>query len=169
MGRLRPFSPPDTDRVLTLLREPDVRRFLCDDRLLSRAEVGDMLDASRQLGGDGLGFWAIEDLHGAFAGIVGLTPVSPEASVSPVMTGGIEPTIAIHRDFTSSGLAFQALNAVVEHARSTLHLPRLVAAVDAPNVRSHRLMLRTGFRETDRAPGPAHTLILYERLLQSPG
>jgi len=44
-----------------------------------------------------------------------------------------------------------------------------VAAVDAPNVRSHRLMLRTGFRETARAPGPADTLIVYDRPLQSPG
>jgi RimJ/RimL family protein N-acetyltransferase len=44
-------------------------------------------------------------------------------------------------------------------------LERLVAAVDEPNERSHRLMLRCRFSGIGRGPGPKHKLVFYERRL----
>ncbi|WP_169054302.1 GNAT family N-acetyltransferase [Nitratireductor sp. XY-223] len=160
-GRLRPATADDACKVLALLRSPSVRWFLCDGRTLARSEVDAMLADSIELDADGLGLWIIEDHTRGFAGLMGLAPVSPQASVSDEMTGGIEPTIAIAPEHEGTGLAFDALKAILAYARSFLELRRLVAAVDEPNRRSHRLLKRVGFEITGRACGPAHELVLY--------
>jgi len=161
-GRLRPATLDDAGRVLSLLRTPDVRRFLCDDRVLARSDVKAMLADSIRLDAEGLGLWIIEADPNGFAGIMGLAPVSPQASVSPDMIGGIEPTIAIDPEHEGKGLAFDAMTAVIDYARSRLRLQRLVAAVDEPNTRSNRLMKRAGFETMGPARGPVHDLLLYE-------
>ncbi len=165
-GQLRPALPEDCDGIVSLLRDKEVRRFLCDDRIVARAEVEDMLAESARLDADGQGLWVIEGERNGLAGIVGLAPVSAEASVSPDMAGGIEPTIALAPTVHGRGLASEAMTAIIAHARSTLGLSHLVAAVDEPNAQSHRLMERSGFQVMGTAPGPAHALVLYELLLQ---
>ncbi|MCY6381386.1 GNAT family N-acetyltransferase [Hoeflea prorocentri] len=166
-GTLRPTLSGDAGNILGLLQEKNVRRFLCDDKVLTRAEVADIVTEGERLDAKGMGYWVIEHAQKGFAGIVGLTPVSAEASVSPKMTNGVEPTIAVLPDMCGRGLASEAMDAIIDYARSTLGLSRLVAAVDKPNTRSHRLMLRSGFSQKGTAPGPAHLLVLYECDLQS--
>lgn len=162
-GQLRPARADDLDGLVTLLHDSQVRRYLCDDTLLPRETVAEMLARSEQLDADGLGLWVIE--HGGFAGIAGLEPVSAEAGAAPAMAGGIEPIIALAPGHWGQGLAGAALDALVLHARNTLGLSRLVAAVDQPNARSHRLMQRCGFTVMGTTPGPAHELVLYELTL----
>ena len=161
-GRLRPATADDLDRLVKLLHEEEVRRYLCDDTVLPRETIAAMLARSDRLDTQGLGLWAIEDTRAGFAGVAGLEPVSDEAGASPTMAGGVEPIIALGPGYWGRGLAAAALGGLVRYARGPLGLSRLVAAVDAPNVRSHRLMLRCGFAVVDRAPGPAHELELYE-------
>ncbi|WP_419914337.1 GNAT family N-acetyltransferase [Hoeflea sp.] len=168
-GRLRPATLDDAAEMLALLRAPTVRRFLCDDRALARAEIDAMLADSAALDADAMGLWIIEDDWNRLAGLAGLAPVSPEASVSDAMTGGIEPTIAIAPEYEGTGLAFAALKSLVDYARSSLALDRLVAAVDEPNTRSQRLIERAGFEAIGRARGPAHELVLYELVFGSAG
>ena len=160
-GRLRPALATDLLELESLLHEPEVRRFLCDDKVLSRAEVEGILAESLELDDAQLGLWVIESEASEFAGIVGLAPVSPEANVAISMSGGTEPTVAVFPAFAGQGRAYDAMIAVLEHAAETLKLAQLVAAVDRPNIRSHRLMKRLGFQEMGSAPGPAHELVLY--------
>ncbi len=94
-------------------------------------------------------------------GLVRLQPVSAEAGAAPAMAGGVEPLIALHPKSWGQGLAGKALDALIRYARGSLGLSRLVAAVDQPNARSHRLMKRCGFTTMGRTPGPAHELVLY--------
>ncbi len=161
-GRLRPATRGDRDPLLALLHEPQVRRYLCDDKIMPRRGVIDMLERSAILDCQGLGLWAIEDEGGRFSGIAGLEPVSDEPGVAPQLVGGIEPIIAIHPDQWGIGLAQSAVTALIGHARDELRLSRLVAAVDVPNARSDRLMRRCGFAVIGTAPGPVHDLRLYE-------
>ncbi|MBF9050096.1 GNAT family N-acetyltransferase [Roseobacter sp. HKCCD9010] len=167
-GRLRPTEPGDLNAVLALLHDPDVRRFLCDDIMLPRATVADMLARSDTLAARGLGLWVIETSRGSVAGLAGLEPVSAEIAVAADMAGKIEPLIAIDPAYWGRGLARGALEALIDYARDTLGLTELVASVDVPNHRSRQLMQRCGFTDHGRATGPAHGLVLYRMAFGGP-
>jgi len=160
-GRLRPAMADNLDGLVRLLHDEEVRRYLCDDIALPRETVAAMLARSEQLDSHGLGLWVIEPMREGFAGIAGLQPVSAAAGAAPAMAGGVEPIIALYPEYWGQGLAGGALDALIHHARGSLGLSRLVAAVDQPNARSHRLMQRSGFTAMGRTPGPANELVLY--------
>ena len=153
------------DRVCDLLWHPDVRRFLCDDNILPQAIIRGMLSRSIELDVQHLGLWAIEQVTGEFAGICGLQPVGHSAGSDLLVAGAIEPLIALHPRVWGCGIATMVVNQLVNHARDNCGLNRLVAAVDDPNERSRRLMLRCGFCEIGRSAGPKHMLVFYEQLL----
>ena len=168
-GRLRPATADDLEDLLRLLRDEGVRRYLCDDVVVPRDAVAAMLTASDKLESQGLGLWVIEHMREGFAGVVGLQPVSAEAAATPALAGGVEPIIALHPRHWGQGLAGAALAAMVLHARRSLGLSRLVAAVDQPNAHSHWLLQRRGFAAMGRTPGRANELILYELLFGEGG
>jgi [ribosomal protein S5]-alanine N-acetyltransferase len=157
---LCPATEADLDALWRLLTDPQVRRYLCDDRVLARAEVQAMLAEDIELEAAGLGLWLLRDRAEQFVGCVGLHPVSSEiVAHAPDLAGEIEPTIALAPDHWGRGLAAEGLTAVVTYAFKTLGLERLVAVVDEPNTRSHPLMLRVGFTPTGTtATGPCYPL-----------
>lgn len=158
---LTPAVPGDTDSLHTLLAAPEVRRFLCDDRILSAEEVSGLLAEALGLAGQGLGFWMLVTKVGAFAGMAGLMPVFAGAvETFPEFTGDIEPTIALAPETWGRGYAGEALAALISHAGALGHR-RVAALVDAPNMRSHRMAERAGFTRIGTTPGPRHTLLAY--------
>jgi len=159
---LRPVTPHDRMNAIDLLRQPHVRRFLCDDKIVAEDEVAGLLERSEKLEAEGLGLWAIELDDRTFAGLVGLMPVSGAVAGMQPLAGQIEPVFALHPRFAGQGLATAALRQVLRHAESLPNHSLLAAAVDLPNQASHRLMRRCGFKECGRAAGPAHELVLYE-------
>lgn len=160
-GRLRPAVADNLDDLVRLLHDEKVRRYLCDDTALPRETVAAMLADSERLDSQGLGLWAIEHMHADFVGIVGLLPVSAEAGTAPEMVGGVEPIIALSPQRWGQGLAGEVLAALIRYAHGSLGLRCLVAAVDQPNARSHRLMQGCGFAVMGAARGPANDLVLY--------
>lgn len=115
-----------------------------------------------------MGLWLLHDREQRLVGCIGLHPVSADiVAHAPDLAGELEPTIALAPEHWGRGYAAEALQAVLVHAFETLGLEHLVAVVDAPNLRSHRLMLRVGFSQTgSTATGPCYRLRLY-RLAQS--
>ena len=150
---LCPATDADLDALWRLLTDPQVRRYLCDDRVLSRAEVQAMLAESIAQWPAGMGLWMLrgqEDL----VGCIGLHAVSPGVVAhAPDLAGEIEPTIALAPDYWSRGYAAEALAAAVAYAFDALGLGHLVAVVDEPNARSHRLS--PDRRHRDRTTLPA--------------
>ena len=67
-GRLSPAVAEDLADLLELLHDKEVRRYLCDDSLLPREAVAEMLTQSAQLDSRGLGLWMIELPDGSTAG-----------------------------------------------------------------------------------------------------
>ena len=57
------------------------------------------------------------------------------------------------------------MTAVLEHAVSMQETAHVVAAVDVPNRRSHRLMRATGFGPFAMEKGPVNDLVLYKLCL----
>jgi len=164
---LQGVGPADLDPLWQLLTDPQVRRYLCDNQILSRAEVQAMLARSMEQAAEGMGFWMLRDHAATLAGCIGVHPVSADiVSHAPYLDGEIEPTIALAPDCWGRGYATEALAAVVAYAFETLGLQRLVAVVDEPNHASQRLMGRVGFTPTGSTSGPCYPLRTY-RLTRS--
>jgi RimJ/RimL family protein N-acetyltransferase len=166
-ARLIPVDLGLLDRMCDLLWHPDIRRFLCDDNILPQATIRDMLARSIELDAQHLGLWAIEQSPRNFIGICGLQPVGHSAESDLLVTGAIEPLIALHPRMWGRGIATMVIDELVNYSWAKCDLKRLVAAVDEPNERSRRLMLRCGFLEIGRRPGPKHLLVLFERRHQA--
>lgn len=152
---LRPATDADIDPVWRMLVLPEVRRYLCDDKVLPRETVADIM--AERVGG-GMGLWIAEQ-DTAFAGIAALKPVSPAlVNLVPALAGEVEPTIALLPVRWGQGLASEALGAVLAHGFQTLGLGRIAAVCDAPNTASARMLARAGFRETGAFPGVAYRI-----------
>ncbi len=165
---LRPVTDEDEAACLALLRKPDVRRYLCDDRVLSGPDMRNMFAQSAAQDRDGLGLWMIENRECGCLGLAGLTPVGEPLHNLAAMRGGVEPVIAVDPALWGRGIARQSLAALVHYAELELHLGALVAAVDAPNAASHRLLEACGFRRNGEARGKAYDLLLYKRPISGP-
>lgn len=164
--RLKPVASGDLDRLHGLLILPDVRHFLCDDTVLDRAQVESLIREAAALVPRGLGLWSILADDEVWVGILGLQPISETASEAwPGFIGGVEPVIALHPEAWGRGYAAEALRRAAAYARDHLHLDRLVALVDEPNVRSHRLLAKVGFKILGEGPGPKHRLRAYSLAL----
>lgn len=151
---LTPAAPDDLDALWALWTDADVRRFLWDDRAVTREEAAGVLDDCLAAAADGLGLWTVR-AHGddALAGCVGLLPANPPP--------GVGPLVALHPSRQHRGYAAEALRAVLGHAFATLRLPELVATVDVPNQASHRMVERLGFRRSGERQGPRYPMLLY--------
>ena len=143
---LRPLAPSDADALHVLFTEPGVRQYLFDDSLLTRAET--QKHVALALTHDA---WAVE-LDGLVVGFASLRPVGNDR----------ELVIAVSERCWGRGVAVAAARAAMRHGFEVLKLDRLLAGVDLPNERSHRLMARLGFTPTGEVDGPKHRARTYE-------
>jgi ribosomal-protein-alanine N-acetyltransferase len=150
---LRPVAQDDVEDVWRLLTLPDVRRYLCDDRVLPRETVGGIVADHIAVAPQGLGMWIL--LHeGRFAGIAGLKHVAQVlVDIVPSLAGEVEPTVALDPALWGRGLAGEALGAVLAHGFATLGLSGIAGVCDVPNLASARMLARAGFRETGEFQG----------------
>jgi RimJ/RimL family protein N-acetyltransferase len=161
--RLTPVAAGDVDELCALLHQPDVRRYLFDGEIVSRDTVAGWIAESRDPA-SGTSLWRIAAEDETCAGLAGLRPPSVASlRLRAIGWRSREIVIALDPGHWGRGLACEVVEALALHAGADGVTFALVAGVDAPNERSHRLMQRTGFGELGRVPGPAHTLVVYER------
>jgi ribosomal-protein-alanine N-acetyltransferase len=145
MISLRAVESADSDALHAIFTEPGVRQFLFDDALLTRAETQQHVEAAREHGG-----WAV-CVDGRVVGLVSLRPTGADR----------ELMIALSERCWGRSLAFQAAQSALRHGFGVLKLPRILAAVDLPNARSHRLMARLGFAPVGEVDGPKYRALAY--------
>jgi len=159
---LTPAGERDVDALHALFTDPIVRRFLWDDVVIERAQAAEVVAASLAQNGDGRGLWVIRSRDdGAMLGCVALLAVGAMAELEPRMAGGVEVLVALDPAAHGRGLATEALAVLIAHAWRALAVDALFAAVDLPNVASHRAMLRAGFEPMGECEGPRHRLRSY--------
>jgi RimJ/RimL family protein N-acetyltransferase len=141
---LRAAAPGDLDALYRLWTHPGVRRYLFDDRQISREEARGFLERSeRSFREEGYGLWVFlekgsDDLAG-FAGFL------RSQAGEPSLIFGTRP------DRWGRGYARAAASAVVGYAFEVLRRPRLVADVDEPNLASVRILEGLGMSPIRRA------------------
>ncbi|WP_395711388.1 GNAT family N-acetyltransferase [Reyranella sp.] len=143
----RPIEPGDGDALHAVFTEPGVRQYLFDDILLSRDETRAHVEAACAHGA-----WAI-CLDGAVVGL---------ASLRPTGVSDRELIIAVSERCWGRGVAYEAAQAALHHGFEALNLRRVLAGVDLPNQRSHRLMARLGFVAIGDCDGPKYRARHYE-------
>src|SRR5919107_1574552 len=95
---LRPARPPDLDALWALWTDPEVRRFLWDDQVISREWAAESLTATRALESAGLGLWSVE--RRGTPGLVGCAGLRLADSA-----GSGEPLVALPPGVWHQGLA----------------------------------------------------------------
>ncbi len=140
-GRLElvPFAEEHLDVLHALWIDADVRRYLWDDRIISRQEATDVIKASRaSFEQDGFGFWLLISRDGGkTAGFAGLRRFGDDGEIEILY--GLAPGV------WGRGLATEASRRVLRFAFKDLKLSEVFAGADPPNTRSFRVMKRLGF------------------------
>lgn len=157
---LRPATDADVDAVWRMLVLAQVRRYLCDDKVLARDTVAAiMADVPHET----MGHWIIEDENG-FAGLASLKPVAQVlVELVPMLGGEVEPTIALLPARWGQGRASEALGAVLAHGFGPLGLARIAAVCDLPNTASARMLARAGFQPTGEHQGVFYRIQTWTR------
>ena len=177
---LRPVRQSDVDALWSLWTDPDVRRFLWDDRSITRDEAAATVADCLALSDTGLGLWMIrvkEPSHSSSdapdtsaTGCAGLLPVSTAAEYEPRLAGLVEPLVALAPNVWGRGYAHEALTTLLEYATLTLGISQLAGVTDVPNVASDRMLRRAGFVVLGESAGPRYPLrtYLWDAAQQSP-
>jgi ribosomal-protein-alanine N-acetyltransferase len=141
--KLRPVMLDDVDALHALWREPSVRRYLLDDRLINREEVQQFVNAFLQSQADrGHGLWMLEAR--------GDTTLVGFAALKEIpKTSEVELYYGLAPQFWGQGLATEATRAVLQYGFDVLGLARLWARTDLPNAPSMSVAERLGMKPAD--------------------
>lgn len=136
---LRPFAHEDVDALHRLWTDPDVRRYLWDDKIIDReraaAEVDDSIASFAR---HGFGMWVVM-LAGAteITGFAGLRRFGSPPANKELMYG-----VAPH--LWGRGYATELARALLRFGFEQLGEQRIWARTDPPNVASMRVMAKAG-------------------------
>jgi ribosomal-protein-alanine N-acetyltransferase len=136
--RMRPWTLGDVDELHRLWTDPDVRRYLWDDEVISReravAEIERSIEDFRR---DGFGEWVViskpERLVIGFCGYRRLDDPP-----------GVELMYGLAPSHWHRGLATEAARAVLRWGFEAHGFERVYAGADPPNAASLRVMKRLG-------------------------
>jgi RimJ/RimL family protein N-acetyltransferase len=175
-GYLRPVTPAEARALRRHLNDPDVRRFLLDDREVPLAAVEAIIDEPLDAAMDGPGLWALElwspepvcgerPTPNAFGpgprAIVG-TSALRRSSVPEIAP--LELVYTLSPSLWGRGLATDMGRTVLAHAFTTLHVEAVAATVDEANIRSAAVLRRLGMTHEPEATtigplGPVHVWV----------
>ncbi|MCP6759591.1 MAG: GNAT family N-acetyltransferase [Fischerella sp. CENA71] len=152
---LRPCQLEDLDSLHELWCDADIRRFLFDDRQISREEAQSFIEASiASFSNHSYGIWLFFENHSdKIAGFTGLLQFTEEL---PSLIFGVRPQLWGH------GYATKAVLTMLDYAFADLGLKYIVADVDEPNDRSIHVLERIGMSQTKRAIVNERPLLYYE-------
>lgn len=147
--RLRRWQDEDLDGFAAVNAQPEVMRYIHDGRTLDRAATAERLAAYRRhWDAYGFGLYVVEIREtGELAGFTGLAVPTFLPEIMPAVEIGWR----LGRAHWGRGLATEAAQAVVAHARAELGLRRLVSIHVVGNEASARVMVKLGMsleRET---------------------
>jgi RimJ/RimL family protein N-acetyltransferase len=160
--QLRPARAGDLDVLHRLWNDPQVRRYLFDDRPVSRQLAGEVLAGQLARAPEGLGLWMVETRsRSRVLGCVGLYPVTAAARHEPALAGLLEPLAALMPAHWGAGYANEALSFLLDYAFDELAVSTVAGVTDVPNVASQRMLRTLGFELLSETPGERYRQLNY--------
>jgi [ribosomal protein S5]-alanine N-acetyltransferase len=146
---MRPFALRDLDVLHSLWTDPEVRRYLWDDEIISRETAREVIEGSiENFEQRGFGFWILSLKNDPQPiGFGGLRQFKLEKSGADE----IEILYGLAPKYWGQGLATEAAQAFLRYGFEELGLENIYAGADPPNKASFRVMQRLGMNE------PRHT------------
>ncbi|MEA5595971.1 GNAT family N-acetyltransferase [Rivularia sp. UHCC 0363] len=139
---LKPILESDLNTLHGILIDPYVRKYLCDDQILSLQKVEEMLVESQKLFNEQkLGLWLIQTKNEEIIGFVGLWYFFDEKQ--PQLVYALLP------EATKKGYATEAATKILEYCFNTLGYHHLLASCDHPNVDSRKVAQRIGMKQVE--------------------
>lgn len=160
---LHPYCDEDGPELLHLFRDPDVRRYLLDDRVVPPAWMQQEIDdAERRFHRHGAGAWSVRlrdegdgDDDGEIIGFVAFREFTQPPELQ--LLYGFLPR---HQ---GKGYALEVTSRACRHAFEDLGLGEITAVTDLPNKASAKLLQRLGMELMEITPdgesGTAHYAI----------
>jgi [ribosomal protein S5]-alanine N-acetyltransferase len=141
---LLPFTPADLDFLHALWIDPQVRRYLWDDQIISREQAHEVIeDSQSSFATAGYGFWLLRlKENNRPVGFCGLRQFSD----AQVGEGQIEILYGITPADWGRGLVVEAARATLCFGFGQMQLERIYAGADPPNAASFRVMEKLGMR-----------------------
>ena len=147
--RFQPFTLDDIDALHHIWTDPDVRRYLWDDTIISREMAEEVVRASLvSFQEHRRGFWTLRLLANetTIMGFCGLRFFDDPPEIEIMY--GITPA------HWGQGLATEAAKAVLQYGFEELHLPKIWGGADAPNGASIRVLQKLGMTYEKTVPMP---------------
>jgi ribosomal-protein-alanine N-acetyltransferase len=137
---LRPLAAAQRAALRALFRDPYVRRYLWDSRIVDFAEVDAVIAASdASFRAHGVGIFGIADRVRRPSELIGFAGARPVEGAELELIYGLLPA------YWGRGYALEAARAVLARAFA-LGQPRVWAGTDLENKASERVMQRLGMR-----------------------
>jgi ribosomal-protein-alanine N-acetyltransferase len=139
---LDPIGEADVDVMHALWTDPDVRRYLWDDVVISRERAATVVAASAaDFRTHRFGLWAAR-LKGC-GDVSGFCGLRSPPDLPELLYG-------FRREYWRRGYATEAAEGVLAYAFDALRIRAVGAATDAPNLASIRVLERLGMRVVKR-------------------
>jgi len=138
--RLRPFTRDDIHDIHRLWIDPDVRKYLWDDEVISRERAASIIEQSiDHFKNTGLGLWAVMPrTDNTLIGFCGYWFFHDPPELQ--LLYGIAPAR------WGRGLATEAARAMIGYGFQQHGFDRIVASADEPNRASLKVMEKAGMR-----------------------
>ena len=137
----RPIQSTDASLLARIYADCRAMRWLSGDGLPLRAAAIQQIVATNVTRWQTLGFgtWLFFDDADVFVGYAGLKPTAIGGAGSIELLYGVVP------DFWRQGVATNMVTTVLQHADTSLTLPRLVGYTLMTNIASQQVLVRHGF------------------------
>jgi RimJ/RimL family protein N-acetyltransferase len=135
---LIPLEAKDCDKLLSILHNSTIKKFLCDNKDVEREFVENMILKSESLFEEkGIGLWFIKHLtNESILGFCGL--IDNEV---------LELIYVIQPDFQNNGFATESVLKVIDYFRQLRLQDDVFAKIDLPNTESHVVANKIGMME----------------------
>ena len=159
---LRPNVALDLSELHGLWSDPEVRRFLFDDREVSLELAKSVLDDCLPYGMVGYGLWMMHlKPNREVVGCVGVVPAKTSANHEPALSGLLELLVSLAPLHWHRGYAQEAASALLTHVFDTLGESVLAAVNDVANIASERMLKKLGFKLLSEVKGARFPLRTY--------
>jgi ribosomal-protein-alanine N-acetyltransferase len=143
---MRPFAAADLDNLHRLWVDPQVRKFLWDDQIISRETAIAVIESSiESFVNRGFGFWAICFKNDPeLIGFGGLRHFTEDGGV----TSEVEILYGVAPEHWGRGVATEAAGAILGYGFEECELTHIYAGADPPNAASFRVIEKLGMNFT---------------------
>lgn len=143
--KLTPVDPKDFKIIFLLLRNKNVKKYLCDNRDIEKEFVKNLIKKNESLFRQkNIGLWLIKPLNSS----------SPIGFCGFIQDELLELIYVVHPDFQNNGFATESISKAIEYFLQLKIRDEVFAKIDKPNIASLIIASKIGMMEVGNEENP---------------